>query len=116
MIGRGSFGDPWLFRVGWALQQRVAAGADPQSVDLSDVLPSEGEKLDMLERFFARMVEYRDESHALHVFRQRISLLGKRINGGHCKPLKNALREAKDAGTVLDAIKAWRARSAEELV
>jgi len=116
MIGRGSFGDPWLFRVGWVLQQRVAAGADPESVDLSDVLPSEEEKLDMLERFFTRMVEHRDEAHALHVFRQRISLLGKRINGGHCKPLKNAIREAKNAEGVLSAIEAWRAWSAEELV
>ncbi|MCA9303463.1 MAG: tRNA-dihydrouridine synthase family protein [Phycisphaerales bacterium] len=108
MIGRGSFGDPWLFRVGWALQQRVASGQDPEAVDLRDVLPSEEEKLDMLERFFARMVEHRDEAHALHVFRQRISLLGKRINGGHCRPLKDAIREAKDAPTVLAAISAWR--------
>jgi tRNA-dihydrouridine synthase len=116
MIGRGSFGDPWLFRVGWILQQRVAKGADPERVDLSDVLPSEEEKLDMLERFFARMVEHRDEAHALHVFRQRISLLGKRINGGHCKPLKNAIREAKDSATVLEAISDWRARAPGELV
>ncbi|MBO6738935.1 MAG: tRNA-dihydrouridine synthase family protein [Phycisphaerales bacterium] len=117
MIGRGSFSNPWLFRYAWALQQRVIEqGIDPgdehavASVDLSDIRPSEHEKLDMLRDFFDRMITYRDEHHARHVFRQKANLLGKPINGGHCRPLKNALREAKTAQDVYDAIEGWRAR------
>lgn len=117
MIGRGSFSNPWLFRYSWALQQRVIeAGIDPgdlqavAGIDLSDLHPSEDEKLDMLIRFFDRMVEYRDELHALHVFRQKANLLGKPINAGHCRPLKNALREAKTTQDIHQAIEDWRTR------
>ncbi|MFG0246502.1 MAG: tRNA dihydrouridine synthase [Phycisphaerales bacterium JB052] len=115
MIGRGSFSNPWLFRYAWELQRRVVElGIDPTdtdavaSVDLSDLYPSEDEKLDMLRRFFDRMIEYRDAHHARHVFRQKANLLGKPINGGHCRPLKNALREAKSVQDVYDAIEGWR--------
>ncbi len=118
MIGRGSFSNPWLFRFAWALQQRVLEqGIDPgdedaiASVDLSDLYPSEDEKLDMLLRFFERMIEFRDENHARHVLRQKANLLGKPINGGHCRPLKNALREAKSVQDVYDAIEGWRERN-----
>ena len=52
MIGRGAFGDPWIFRLGWALQRRVAArGIDPRDadavarIDLADATPSDGERL-----------------------------------------------------------------------
>lgn len=116
MIGRGSFSNPWLFRYAWALQQRVIEqGTDPgdehavAAVDLSDLHPSEDEKLDMLLRFFDRMIEYRDEHHARHVLRQKANLLCKPINCGHCRPLKNALREAKSVQEVYDAIERWRA-------
>lgn len=116
MIGRGSFSNPWLFRYAWALQQRVVElGIDPSdqdavaSVVLSDLHPSEDEKLDMLLRFFNRMIEYRDEHHARHVFRQKANLLGKPINDGHCRPLKDALRQAKCVQDVYDAIEGWRA-------
>jgi len=115
MIGRGSFSNPWLFRYAWELQRRVVdQGIDPgdedavASIDLRDLHPSEDEKLDMLLRFFDRMIEYRDEHHARHVFRQKANLLGKPINGGHCRPLKNALREAKSVQDVYDAIEGWR--------
>ena len=115
MIGRGSFSNPWLFRYAWALQQRVhEQGIDPSdekavaSIDLSDLYPSEDEKLDMLRSFFDRMIEYRDENHARHVFRQKANLLGKPINDGHCRPLKNAMREAKSVQDVYDAIEGWR--------
>ncbi len=117
MIGRGSFSNPWLFRFGWALQQRVIElGIDPSneeavaSIDLSDLRPSEHEKLDMLRDFFDRMIEYRDADHARHVFRQKANLLGKPINGGHCRPLKNAMREANTTQDVYDAIEGWRLR------
>lgn len=119
MIGRGSFSNPWLFRYAWALQQRVIEqGVDPSDeeavagIDLSDLYPSEDQKLDMLRDFFDRMIEYRDGEHARHVFRQKANLLGKPINGGHCRPLKNALREAKSVQDVYDAIESWRANPA----
>ncbi len=121
MIGRGSFSNPWLFRLGWALQQRaVEQGIDPSdseavgAIDLSDLLPSEDEKLNMLLGFFDRMIEYRDSDHARHVFRQKANLLGKQINGGHCRPLKNALREAKTDAEIYEAIEHWRAHGAEQ--
>jgi tRNA-dihydrouridine synthase B len=117
MIGRGSFSNPWLFRFAWALQQRVIErGIDPSDedavagVDLSDLHPSEHEKLDMLRAFFDRMIKYRDADHARHVYRQKANLLGKPINGGHCRPLKNALREAKTVQGVHNAIELWRER------
>lgn len=117
MIGRGSFSNPWLFRYAWALQHRVIEqGIDTgdedavAAIDLRDLHPSEDEKLDMLLRFFDRMIEYRDAEHARHVFRQKANLLGKPINGGHCRPLKNALREAKTVQDVYDAIEGWRER------
>jgi len=120
MIGRGSFSNPWLFRYSWALQQRVIEQGidptDPQAVgaiDLSDLEPSEDEKLDMLVGFFDRLIEYRGENHARHVFRQKANLLGKPINAGHCRPLKNALREAKNTAEVHRAIEDWRAHSSE---
>ena len=120
MIGRGSFSNPWLFRYGWVLQQRVLeqqinpSDTDAiRSIDLSDQFPSENEKLDMLLRFFNRMIEYRDEDHARHVFRQKANLLGKPINNGHCRPLKNELREAKSTQDVYDAIENWRANSSQ---
>jgi tRNA-dihydrouridine synthase B len=115
MIGRGSFSNPWLFRYSWALQQRVVErGIDPnnreavEEIDLCDLVPSEDEKLDMLVRFFDRMIEYRDEGHARHVLRQKANLLGKPINGGHCRPLKNGLREAKSVQDVYNTIEQWR--------
>ncbi len=117
MIGRGSFSNPWLFRYGWVLQQRVieleidpADRAAVEAIDLSDVHPSEDEKLDMLLRFFDRMVDYRDPDHAMHVLRQKANLLGKPINHGHCRPLKNALREAKAPADIRKAIEDWRNR------
>ncbi len=111
MIGRGSFRNPWLFRFGWALQQRVRTNQsldEIMAIDLSDLVPSEDDRLEMLRNFFGRMVEYRDERHALHVFRQRANLLAGTINGGHCKPLKVGLREAKSENEVLGMIDRWR--------
>lgn len=120
MIGRGSFSNPWLFRYSWALQQRVHdAGIDPgdveavAGVDLSDLHPSEDEKLDMLLAFLNRMVEYRDEHHGRHVFRQKANMLCKPINDGHCRELKEALRVAQSVDGIRKVIEAWRSRDIE---
>ncbi len=118
MIGRGSFSNPWLFRFSWALQQRVIENQiDPgdleavNAIDLGDLHPTEDEKLDMLLRFFDRMVRYRDGDHARHVFRQKANLLCRPINAGHCRSLKNALREAQSLDDVRQAIEHWRRHS-----
>ncbi len=114
MIGRGSFSNPWLFRLGWALQQRAHTNMSVEeiaAIELTDLEPTENERLDMLLRFFDRMVEYRDEGHALHVFRQRSNLLAKPVNRGYCKPLKTAIRTAKTRGEVVAAIEEWRCGS-----
>tara|TARA_R110000868_G_scaffold119469_1_gene316395 strand:+ start:59219 stop:60358 length:1140 start_codon:yes stop_codon:yes gene_type:complete len=116
MIGRGAFGNPWIFRLGWALQQRIdEQGIDWSDVDaiaateMSDVEPSEDEKLDLVKKYLELMIEYRDEKHAMHVIRQKISWLGKTINNGHCRELRDGVRLSKTPAEVVDAIEAWRA-------
>lgn len=105
MIGRGSFGNPWIFRESWAAQR----GADERSV-----APSEDERLDAILAYFERMLEFRGEHHALHVIRQKISWLGKTVNGGHCRPLKDAVRGSAGPEEVRRAIAAWRRRRPAE--
>ena len=99
MIGRGSFGNPWIFREAWAKQR----GLDP-----SGVAPSEDEQMDTIRAYFDRMIEFRSEHHAMHVIRQKISWLGKAVNRGHCKALKNAVRLAETPDEVRAAIESWR--------
>lgn len=99
MIGRGAFARPWLFREAWAAQ----SGADPTPLE-----PTEHEKLDVVARYFDRMVEYRGEHYALHRIRQKISWLGRSINGSHCRPLKEMIRDARSHAEVHAAIEAWR--------
>ena len=103
MIGRGAFAMPWIFRLGWAAQDRDRAP------DLAALEPSEDEKLDGVLAYFERMIEYRGERYALHKIRQKISWLGRSINGSHCKALKDGVREARSAGGVRDAVARWRA-------
>jgi len=103
MIGRGAFGMPWVFRLGWEAQRARAEGREPR-----DLEPAEDEKLDGVLAYFERMLEYRNENYALHKIRQKISWLGKTINGSHCKPLKADVQGAKTPADVRDAIAAWR--------
>ncbi|MFK7885057.1 MAG: tRNA dihydrouridine synthase [Phycisphaerales bacterium] len=100
MIGRGSFGNPWIFREAWALQQ----GTDPDTVT-----PTDDERLDTIRAYFDRMIEFRNEHHAMHVIRQKISWLGKTINHGHCRQLKDDVRTAKGPAEVHAAIEKWQA-------
>lgn len=97
MIGRGSFGNPWIFREAWAMQQGRSIGP-----------VSDHERLDTIGAYFERMIEFRSEHHAMHVMRQKISWLGKTINRGHCKALKNAVRLAETPDDVRAAIEGWR--------
>lgn len=91
MIGRGMLSTPWLARDAWALQ---TTGQVPDD-------PTEAEKLAAIRRYFELMLRFRDEHYALVQIRQRISWFGKRL--GPCKPLKEAIRLARDPETV------WRA-------
>lgn len=102
MIGRGAFGMPWIFRMAWAAQ-----GGEPASE------PEEAEKLEVVRRYFDRMCEYRSEQYALHKLRQKISWLGKTINGSHCRPLKEGVRLAGSSREVHAALDAWAARQPE---
>lgn len=101
MIGRGAFSNPWLFRQAWAAQQ----GIDPGPLQ-----PTEDERLDLVLAFFERMLEYRNERHAMHTIRQKITRLGKTINGSHCKALKLSIKAAQTPDEVREAIHAWRVR------
>lgn len=98
MIGRGAFAMPWIFRLGWAAQTGEGTGE-----------PSEDEKLDGVLAYFERMIAYRGERYALHKIRQKISWLGRSINGSHCKALKDGVRVAQTGAKVREAIEAWRA-------
>lgn len=110
MIGRGSFGNPWIFAEAWGLQKLgLATGDQPLGMDGGrSQVPSESDRLDLVLRYFERMIEFRGEHHAMHVIRQKISWLGKTIGGGHCKPLKEAVREARSPEAVRAAVEGWR--------
>ena len=125
MIGRGAFGNPWIFGQAWGLQQRIdSMGIDwfddegIAGIDVSDLEPSDDERLDFVRDYFERMIEYRDVKHAMHVIGMKISWLGRTINGGHCRGLKEGVRIAKTPREVLGAIEDWRVIShaaAEEI-
>ena len=89
-----------------ALKAVVGSGGFRE--EAADLEPSEGEKLDLVLAFFDRMLEYRGEAHAMHVIRQKISWLGKSINGSHCKALKAGVRGARTPEEVVAAVEAWR--------
>jgi nifR3 family TIM-barrel protein len=113
MIGRGSFGNPWIFVEAWELQGRKASGIGDQGSGedlqyLPDTTPPDNTRLDTILAYFDRMIEFRSEHHAMHVMRQKISWLGKTINRGHCKALKNAVRLAETPDGVRAAIEGWR--------
>lgn len=106
MIGRGALSTPWLFRDAWLLQTSGIAPAEP----------SDEEKIAIVRRFFTLMRETRNDHYALFQIRRRISWFGKRLNGGACRPLKEAIRNAPDAAAIhatLDEYLAGGLRSAK---
>ncbi len=99
MIGRGALSTPWLFRDAWAAIKGQPVPAEP----------STAEKLDIIRRYFALMIQTRDEHYAMFQIRRRMSWFGKRLgqepdSRGRpvgCKPLKEAVRTAKSPAEVL---------------
>jgi len=93
MIGRGALAAPWLFRDGWALQTTGTVPAEP----------SDAQKIATIERYFALMLEFRDEHYAMVQVKRRISWFGKKLGRElgprntpvGCKPLKEAMRSAQ---------------------
>jgi nifR3 family TIM-barrel protein len=108
MIGRGALSTPWIFRQAWDMQQATRAtdfGSEKSVVEL-DIAPVPGEeaKVAIVRRFFDLMRSQRDERYAMYQIRRRISWFGKRLNGGYCRPLKEAIREAPDPSAVYAAL------------
>jgi tRNA-dihydrouridine synthase B len=94
MIGRSALAQPWLFRRAWALLTHGRAEPDPE----------DHEKIAVIRRFFDLMLSQRDERYAMFQIRRRISWLGKHLAGGHCRPLKEAIRTALVPGDVHRAL------------
>lgn len=90
MIGRAALAQPWLFRRAWAL---IADGRTEPD-------PSDPDKVAVIHRFFDLMLAQRDERYAMFQIRRRISWFGKHLAGGHCRPLKEAIRTALVPGDV----------------
>jgi tRNA-dihydrouridine synthase B len=90
MIGRGALSTPWLFRDAWALQ---TTGTVPPA-------PTEAERIAIIRRSFELMRENQGDRYAMFQIRRRISWFGKRLNGGICRPLKDAMRTAADPDAV----------------
>ena len=94
MIGRGGLSTPWLFRDAWAVQ---TTGIVPAT-------PSDSEKIAIIRRFFGLMRVQRDDHYAMVQIRRRISWFGKRLAGGCCRPLKEAVRIAKEPADIERAL------------
>lgn len=92
MIGRGALSTPWIFRETWAL---LSGNEKPAS-------PSEAERVEIIRRYIALMLEFRDEHYAMYQIRRRISWFGKRL--GPCKPLRERVRLAAGIRDVMGAL------------
>jgi len=141
MIGRGAFGNPWVFGEAWRGQVAIRGGVRgsgpcprfegarasrprrgldgpaperrdgpaPEREDGSAPRQDEVERVEVVRRYFDLMREYRDDRYAMHRVRQKISWLGKSINRGHCRALKDAIRTAETPAEVHAALDDWLA-------
>jgi tRNA-dihydrouridine synthase len=107
-MGDRGFGEDTPAGLAWHGSVPDAQCPFPNAAPVHWQVPSEDARLNLVLGYFERMIEFRGEQHAMHVIRQKISWLGKTINGGHCKPLREAVRTAKDPVGVRGAVEAWR--------
>jgi len=103
MIGRGAFSRPWLLRDVWAAQLAERTGG-PHRIPPE---PTEGRKIDAIERYIELMREFRDDRYALAHIRRRISWFAKTL--GPCKPLKARFNEASTLAEIHEALATFRA-------
>ncbi len=102
MIGRGALSTPWLFRDAWSL---ITTGTTPAE-------PALDEKLAIIRRYLALMLQFRDERYAMMQIRRRISWFAKRLgkeldHRGRpvgCKPLRERVRAAANPAEVHAAL------------
>ncbi len=103
MIGRGALSTPWLFRDGWSLQTTGTVAPEPTTP----------EKIEIIKQYLRDMLTFRDEHYAMYQIRRRITWFGKRLGRDEfsksgmpvgCRPLKEAVRNAKVSAEVLDLL------------
>lgn len=101
MIGRGSLARPWIFRDAWTLQ---TTGQIPEPPTVDDIAA-------MIESFFELMLAFRNEHYALHKLRTRVSWFVKTMNtrAVSCKPLAEAVRDARSADDIRRVLTDFRA-------
>ena len=94
MVGRHAMKAPWIFDdITKHLQ-----GERPTYRDRND-------KIKIILRHLALILEHRGERAALHCMTNRIAMYGKTL--GHIKPLKERVRLAKSADEICEALQAW---------
>ncbi|MHC5026012.1 MAG: tRNA dihydrouridine synthase, partial [Planctomycetota bacterium] len=99
MIGRAALRRPWIFQRTQRLLETGSIGPELTNAEKFRIMLDHLDLLEMLH----------DERHAVICMSQRVSWYGKTM--GHIKPIKEAIRTAKDAGAiraVLEAAIAWR--------
>ncbi|MFZ4429285.1 MAG: tRNA dihydrouridine synthase [Phycisphaerales bacterium] len=106
MIGRGALSTPWLFRDAWRFMQTGETGSPP----------SETEQLAIIRRYFGMMRTHRDDRYALFQINRRVSWFARHLqrplsNGKleSVKPFKEAIRTARTAPEVLEALDRFEA-------
>lgn len=104
MIGRAALSMPWIFRDCWSHLNAIPMKPTP----------TDEVQIEMIRRFFDMMRHYRSETAAMNQIRQRISQLGRHIQGGRCRPLKEAVRTASTPYDVHAAFDAFLAGHRQE--
>lgn len=97
MIARGAIRAPWLFRQTQRLLETGDAGPEP----------SRREKMQIILRHLDLLVQHAGERDAVLCLSRRIAWYGKTM--GHIKPLKEALRLARNTQEMREALLRWLA-------
>lgn len=107
MIGRGALRSPWIFAQTAPLLQcdRRLAPAAEDVIHASDG-PSLVDKLWVIERHLELLREHAGDEQAVRCLQKRISWYGKTMT--HVKSLKEAIRTAPDAESVVVALRRFR--------